>query len=95
MRFGGGELPRTSATGAESTVSVAAFGANSDDLAVDVLGVIGVDVAGAATTMRDFRSSHGEYEIKSRSWLSEMGSAVLKRRVVAGRGRGSRSASFL
>ncbi len=44
----------TSATGAESSVSVATLGANADHLAVNILGVVGVDVAGAAAAVGYF-----------------------------------------
>jgi hypothetical protein len=44
-------IGRTSATGAESSISVGPCFADSGHLAVDVLGVIGVDVAGAAATV--------------------------------------------
>jgi hypothetical protein len=46
----------TSATSAESSVSVATLGAHSDNLAVNVFCVVGVDVAGTAATVRDFGS---------------------------------------
>lgn len=48
----------TSATSAESSISVATNGAGTDDLSIDVLGVIGVDVSGTATTVRNFWASH-------------------------------------
>lgn len=53
-----GVRSHTSATGAERAVSVAALSANSDDFTIDVLGLVGVDVAGAATAVRNFRGSH-------------------------------------
>lgn len=47
----------TSTTSAESSIAMAALGANTDDLSVDVLGVIGVDVAGATAAVGNFRRS--------------------------------------
>ena len=57
----------TSATSAEGAIAMAAFGANPNDLAVDVLGVVGVDVTGATATVRNFRSRHFEYATLSRA----------------------------
>lgn len=48
----------TSATSAESSISVATNGAGTDDLSIDVLGVVGVDISGTATTVRNFGASH-------------------------------------
>lgn len=48
----------TSAASAESSVSVAALGAHPNHLSVNVLGVVGVDVAGAATAVRNLGSRH-------------------------------------
>ncbi len=44
----------TSSSCAEGAVVVAARDAFSHHLAVDVLGIVGVDVAGAAAAVRDF-----------------------------------------
>jgi hypothetical protein len=49
---------RTSATGAERAVAVAALGAHANHLSVDILRVVGVDVAGAAAAVRYFGSGH-------------------------------------
>jgi hypothetical protein len=38
---------------------VAANNANTDHFAVDILGVIGVNVAGAAAAVRNFGARHG------------------------------------
>lgn len=48
----------TSATGAESSVSVATNGAGTDDLSIDVLGLVGVDISSTATTVRNFGARH-------------------------------------
>ncbi len=49
---------RTSAASAVRSVSVAALGANADHLSVDVLGVVGGNVAGATAAVRDVGSRH-------------------------------------
>jgi len=48
----------TSSSSAVGTIPVAALNANADNLAVDILSVIGVDVAGATTAVRNLRSCH-------------------------------------
>lgn len=64
VRAWGGELGgvhvHTSATSAERAVAVAALGANPNHLAVNVLSVVGVDVARAAAPVRDFGSHFEE-----------------------------------
>lgn len=50
----------TSSTGAVSTIPVAALDADSHHTAVLVLGVVRVDVTGAATAVRSLRHRHGE-----------------------------------
>ena len=49
---------RTSAASAVRSVSVAALGANADHLSVDVLGVVGGNVASATAAVRDVGSRH-------------------------------------
>lgn len=51
---------RTSATSAESAISVAAFGADPDNLAINILGVVWVDVTGTTTAVRNFGGGHCE-----------------------------------
>lgn len=53
----------TSATGAERSITVAAFRAGSNDFSVNVLGVVGIDVAGAATAMGYFGSCHCGFDV--------------------------------
>jgi hypothetical protein len=50
----------TSSSSAEGTVAMAALLANADNLAVDVLGGVGVDVAGTAATVANLGSRHCE-----------------------------------
>jgi len=59
----------TSTTSAESAVPVAAGDADSDDLAVHVLGVVGVDVASTAAAVRNFGGRHVGRRQKSLSEL--------------------------
>ncbi len=54
---------RTSATGAESAVSMAALGTNANHLAVNVFCVVRGDVAGTATAVGDFGSRHFELRL--------------------------------
>lgn len=64
----------TSATGAERSIAVAAFRACSDDFSVNVLGVVGVDVAGAATAVGYFGSCHCSWDgcrQRSQMWKVE------------------------
>lgn len=76
----------TSTTSAESAVPVAAGDANSDNLAVHVLGLVRVDVAGTAATVRNFGSSHVGRRRKSLSELVEWWYVVrLRRRDVSTR----------
>lgn len=62
----------TSTTSAESSIPVAAGDADSDNLAVHVLGLVRVDVAGTAAAVRNFGSRHGWMlsKIPQRVWLS-------------------------
>ena len=62
----------TSATGAESAVPVAAGDADPDNLAVHVLGLVGVDVAGTAAAVGNFGGSHAESRRKCLSELIEL-----------------------
>lgn len=48
----------TSSTGAVCSIAVATLGTSSDDLTIDVLGIVDIDVAGAATAVRNF-DGHG------------------------------------
>jgi hypothetical protein len=48
----------TSSSDAVGAVAVAALRAGPDDRAVDVLGLVGVDVASAAAAVGDFGSGH-------------------------------------
>ena len=48
----------TSATGAERSIAVAALSACSDDFSINILGVVGIYVAGAASAVGYFRSCH-------------------------------------
>lgn len=48
----------TSATSTEGAIAMAALGTNANDLAVDILGVVGVDVTGATAAVRNLRSRH-------------------------------------
>jgi hypothetical protein len=59
MPLGGrGRDKLTSSSDAVGAVAVAALRAGPDDRAVDVLGLVGVDVAGAAAAVGDFGSGH-------------------------------------
>jgi hypothetical protein len=53
-----GKFTRTSATGAERAVALAAHGANTNHLAVDIFRGVGVDVASAAAAMGNFGGRH-------------------------------------
>lgn len=48
----------TSSTGAVCSIAVATLGTSSDDLTIDVLGIVDIDVAGAATAVGNF-DGHG------------------------------------
>lgn len=57
-RSGGKESKLTSTSSAVGAVAVAALNASADDLAVDVLGVVLLDVAGAATAVGNLGTGH-------------------------------------
>jgi hypothetical protein len=53
------EVP-TSTTSAERSVPMAALGPNTNHLAVNILGVVRVDVAGATAAVGDFGGHFGD-----------------------------------
>lgn len=51
-------MQRTSSPRAIRAVVMATFGTRAHNLAIDVLGAVGIDVPGAAAPVRDFGGAH-------------------------------------
>lgn len=56
----------TSATSAKGSITVAAFGTSSNNLSVNILGVVGRNVACAAAAVRNFGTRHCDFVVRIR-----------------------------
>jgi len=56
----------TSATSAKGSITVAAFGTSSNNLSVNILGVVGRNVACAAAAVRNFGTRHCDCVVRIR-----------------------------